>query len=208
MFAGVKRRSDLGSCLRRQGRRHKVSVIVEEVDVLRDSKKHNLLSPRRRKQYLRKVKGGNYFAVVASPPCGTFSRSRWRPGGPKPLRLQHCPRGFPWLSGLHKASVRQANALVDFSADCLRAQFMVDSSRTGLLEHPEDLGVVHGGDHPGCSWHFNNVRALLDISEVITGALAQSDWGRPYPKPTRLLGRLPGMQDILAVGWPSLNNGR
>ena len=87
LFAGVKRRSDLGSCLRRQGRRHKVSVIVEEVDVLRDSKKHNLLSPRRRKLYLQKVKDGNYFAVVASPPCGTFSRSRWRPGGPKPLRL-------------------------------------------------------------------------------------------------------------------------
>jgi len=205
-LAGVRRKSDLGSFLCQRCRKSAVSLAIEEVDVLRDGRRHDLLSGTRKRAYLGKISRGLYDAVITSPPCGTFSRSRWRPGGPRPLRLKHCPRGFPWLTGQRKASVLQANSFVDFSVDGLRAHLAVGKERTGVMEHPEDLGIVSTGDHPGCSWHFDNVRALGNVDGVVTGALAQSDWGRPYPKPTRLLGRLPGMQDMLYVGWPSFDD--
>ena len=71
----------------------------------------------------------------------------------------------------------------------------------GLLEHPEDLGAVSSGLYPGSLWRFSNILDLLNFKDVEWGAIAQSDWGTPYVKPTRLLGRLRGidtMRDFIA----------
>ena len=35
---------------------------------------------------LERLRRGEFFAVIVSPPCGTFSRVRMLPGGPPPLR--------------------------------------------------------------------------------------------------------------------------
>jgi hypothetical protein len=40
---------------------------------------------------------------------------------------------------------------------------------------------------------------------VCTGALRQSDWGMSFRKPTRLLARLPGVENILSTGWPTFD---
>ena len=37
--------------------------------------------------------------------------------------------------------------------------------------------------------------------------MRQSDFGTPYQKPTRLLGRLPGLEDHIYEGWPSFDEG-
>ena len=55
------------------------------------------------------------------------------------MRLAHCPRGFPWLTGSQKQGVAEANLHVDFSADTLRAQFERGESTMGLMEHLDDL---------------------------------------------------------------------
>ena len=68
LFAGIRRKSDLGSRIRQQGRLRGITVVVDEVDVLRDQKKHNLLSAKRKRHYLQYIKLGKYDAVVASPP--------------------------------------------------------------------------------------------------------------------------------------------
>ena len=49
-------------------------------------------------------------ALVASPPCSTFScsRSSGLPG-PQPLRSRRWPRGFPWLTPRALQSVKDAN---------------------------------------------------------------------------------------------------
>jgi len=58
LFAGVKRKSDLGSFLRRRCRISAVSLAIEEVDVLRDGRRHNLLSGTRKSAYLGKISRG------------------------------------------------------------------------------------------------------------------------------------------------------
>ena len=89
------------------------------------------------------MKTGEYDAILTSPPCGTFSRARWaNRAGPRPLRLRHCPRGFPWLAKDAGQGVELANTLVDFSTDMLAAQFEQSADSMGVMEHPEDLGVV------------------------------------------------------------------
>ena len=204
LFASSKRKTDLGSCLRRCCKKYHLKVKLDEIDLLRGGEKHNMLSPRRWRDLVSLIKKGKYDVVVASPPCGTFSRARWRTGGPKPLRLRHCPRGMPWLRGRRRASVLQANALVDLAAEALHEQYARAPDTMGLLEHPEDLGAI-GSAHPGSSWQFENVQALNLYEGVVSGAISQDTWGRPYPKPTRFQGRLPGLTEVLHVGEPTFD---
>ena len=156
------------------------------------------------------MKTGEYDAILTSPPCGTFSRARWaNRAGPRPLRLRHCPRGFPWLAKDAGQGVELANTFVDFSTDMLAAQFEQSADSMGVMEHPEDLGVVRyttPPQHPGSAWHFTGTQKLLDYPGVIWGALAQSDFGTPYLKPTRLLGRVPGLEEVVYAGAPAFDD--
>ena len=94
-----------------------------------------------------------------------------------------------------------ANDLVDFTAKALSEQ-LKNTPGLSILEHPEDLGRA-GVDIPGSMWQFEAVRGLMSQAGVVTGALRQSDFGTSYQKPTRLLGRLPGLEDHLYAGWPT-----
>ena len=211
LFAGHKRKADMKHYLTMYGKKNNIKVKVYEVDILR-GKRYDLTSMQRKARYLNKVKMGAYDVVIASPPCGTFSRARWaNRRGPRPLRLRHCPRGFPWLTGPQCQGVRLGNDLADFAGSALKAQFERKTEENepdpqGLMEHPEDLGTVECGDHPGSIWHFYNIVELLQFDRVEWGALAQSDFGRPYPKPTRLLGRFKGFGDLVAIGEPTFDD--
>ena len=174
---------------------------IEEIDILRGGKRHDLLSKTRQARLLQRIKEGAFVLVAASPPCGTFSRARHaNRRGPRPVRSKAYPRGFPWLEGAARRNTTSATALVDFAARALRMQH---ATRPGLtvLEHPEDLGRV-GPDVPGSIWQFTNIQSLKDEEGVVTGAIRQSDFGTGYQKPTRLLGRLPGLGQRMALGWP------
>jgi len=143
-----------------------IKLQMIEVDILR-SGKHDLTRGRQKISYLQKARRGDYDTVLASPPCGTFSRARWaNRDGPRPLRLSHCPRGFPWLSGPAKKGVDQANSFIDFCAAMLSAHFGQKADATGLMEHPEDLGAVRSGHHPGSAWQFSKSKALLNLPGV------------------------------------------
>ena len=64
-----------------------------------------------------------YCALAASPPCSTFSlsRSSGLPGR-RPLRSRRWPRRFPWLASRALQSVTDANILVKFTDQAIRAQ--------------------------------------------------------------------------------------
>ena len=103
------------------------------------------------------------------------------------------------------AKAKAANTLVKFTAAALKAQGMSDPNAAFLLEHPEDLGRTKEGKAPASIWQLPEVQELGDIAGACSGALYQSDWGRAYAKPTRLLGRLQGLEDLLKVGPPSFD---
>ena len=201
LFAGRKRRSDLREYLIKECKEKDYNLVLDEIDVLRNAKKGDLSSEKRRRYYIHKTATGNYDAVIASPPCGTFSRARARPGGPPILRHRSCPRGFRWLKGRTQVNLQLANTFVDFTASILQEQFKRSVDAMGLFEHPEDLGKV-AGVSPGSAWQFRNVRALLKLPGVIWGCLAQSDFGAPWRKPTRLLGRIRDLNGMIHVGDP------
>ena len=178
-----------------------VRVVVDEIDILRGGRKHDLLCRTRREKLLTKIRRGHYHLAAASPPCGSFSRSRSANNrGPRPIRSKKFPRGFPWLQGSSLVQARCANILVDFTAEVLAAQMETSPGLT-ILEHPEDLGKT-GKDVPGSIWQLENIIALGGQSNVDTGAIRQSDFGTTYQKPTRLLGRLPGLAGHVFGGWP------
>ncbi len=114
------------------------------------------------------------------------------------MRSKTYPRGFPWLQGAAHRNTRSATTLVDFTA---RALHMQHETRPGLtiLEHPEDFGRV-GNYVPGSIWQCTNIQLLKDDDGVVTGAIRQSDFGAGYQKPTRLLGRMPGLDQRVALG--------
>ena len=97
--------------------------------------------------------------------------------------------------------VRSANILVDFTATALAEQLQNEPGLV-ILEHPEDLGKV-GKDVPGSIWQFESIKELTSQHNVVTGAIRQSDFGTAYQKPTRLLGRLPGLSEHMHEGWPT-----
>ena len=91
------------------------------------------------KEILRKLESGYYDAVIASPPCGTWSRAPWaNDQGPRPLRSSVHPYGFPWLEGWKLLKVTQSNSMVELSLQaftiCMKQDILF------LFEHPEDLG--------------------------------------------------------------------
>ena len=204
LFAGAKRRSSLAASLRKAFRGTGTKVNVEEIDVLQGGQRHDLLSKVRQKRLLARISQGEFALVASSPPCGTFSRARnANRRGPRPVRSSQYPRGFPWLRGPARQHVREANELVDFTVKALRAQHTTEPGLS-ILEHPEDLGRVHT-EVPGSIWQLRSIRELCTDARVLTGAIKQSDFGTSYPKPTRLLGRLPGMDQKMAAGWPTFD---
>ena len=134
-------------------------MFIEEIDILRGGRKHDLLRKAHRDRILAKVRKGHYVLAAASPPCGTFSRSRSANNkGPRPVRSMTYPRGFPWLKVSSLIQARCANTLVDFTAEVLSAQMGTSPGLT-ILEHPEDLGKT-GKDVPGSIWQLAKIQAL------------------------------------------------
>ena len=122
LFAGARRKSGLARSLRLACKSTGVKVFIEEIDILRGGRKHDLLRKAHRDMILAKVRRGHYILAAASPPCGTFSRSRSANNkGPRPVRSRTYPRGFPSLKGSSLIQARCANTLVDFTAEVLSA---------------------------------------------------------------------------------------
>ena len=210
LFAGQKRRSSVAALVRRRARAAGREVTCSEVDILR-SAQHDLSLKRVQEFYLDQLRVGLYDVLVASPPCSTWSRAPWANRlGPAPLRSEAHPWGFPWL-GARRGHLRDlANSLAHFAVDAMVLQLR--SGRAAVLEQPEDLGAVRDGHwhghRPASMWQLAEVRGLTDLDDVHTVALFQSDFGAPWAKPTRLLGRLPGLgsDPRFYKGWPTFDD--
>ena len=87
LFAGKKRRCDMGSALRREAKRQGAIVQIKEVDVLRQGARGDLLGRTIQKRILDQIRGGLYDMVIASPPCSSFSRARHSDGGARAMGM-------------------------------------------------------------------------------------------------------------------------
>ena len=154
--------------------------------------------PKVREYLLSKISTGQYYAVLLSPPCSTFSRATWaNRKGPRPVRSFVFPRGFKRLTWSERKRADWGNVLADFSFLAFAAQ--ADTEGLALFENPEDLGAVKSGENqgnrPSSMWQWLDFDTLLKKEGITTAAFYQQDFGTEYLKPTRLLlckfGKLP-----------------
>ena len=190
LFAGPRRKSTIGALLRKSGWN------VTDVDILRGGKAHDLTLQAVQKTYLDEIRGRKYDLLLLSPPCDSFTRVKFaNPWGPRPLRSKEFPHGFDYLSAPEKHTVQLADILVEFSFTAMMTHLESPSSMM-VLEFPEDLGVVKSGQWagtlPASIFHLPGFTDIVRHDGVTTGAILQSDFGMPYPKPTRLILRLHG----------------
>ena len=184
LFAGPKRRSDVGEFLIADG------WDICEIDILR-SRTHDLTKESLRAKLLRRIELGEFGAVLASPPCDTFTRVKFANNlGPKPARTFLHRLGFPWLLGETKRLVKVANLLTSFTFQAILAQ---SKTSPGLVfvEFPEDLGAIRGGQwhgtRPASIWQWPEMDEIRTNGNFIEMGVLQSDYGASYLKPTRIL---------------------
>ena len=202
LFAGKKRRNDIGSKLEHYTKLRKLRLVMREVDLLIHGSSDDILDDKVWNQVVDELKQGKYDTQILSPPCNGFTRAKWANNqGPAPLRSRRYQRGYPWLTGKQKETTVKENTLVDRSIQAIRAGAKSEAATRWLLEHPEDLGDTSTGGTPASIWQWPEIVELLEEEEATEGALHQCRYpGAASAKPTRLAGTLLGLEKMLYVG--------
>ena len=189
MFAGIKRRSSIGSILQAAGWQ------VTEIDILQGGPAHDVTRVEVQARLMQEVATHKFRLLLCSPPCDTFSRVKWaNRWGPQPTRSFEHQRGFPWLKPADKHRANLANSLVDFMYDLITVHLQWAPSMLAV-EFPEDLGAITAGEHkgkrPSSIFQWQQFGQILELPGVSTVGIRQSDFGEDYAKPTRLILKFP-----------------
>ena len=168
-------------------------MLLEEWDILRNPD-HDLTDKAKRQGILEQIKGGKYAVIIVTPPCGTWSRVTWANHfGPKPVRDETRPWGYPWLSEKLQKRADEGNTMIVLFIDIL---MLLGTTWCNLIarrpyflrEHPEDLGGLHSPVaqgkwvRPASIWKLPDLRNAADKLEGMQSiALRQCNWGAPTP---------------------------
>ena len=164
--------------------RQRCTLFGLEVDIIRDESR-DLLQEQLWEDIRQLIQEAD--ALFMAPPCNTFSRARNHyvdGGGPRPIRMQDYPYGFPWLSHSDRQVAEAANVLVLRSFELAKLAIM--HGVKFALEHPEQLGLVKGLV-PGSIWDFEEFHEILETSSSTTFAFHQCQFQATSSKTTRIL---------------------
>ena len=201
LFAGPERKTDIGSCLRAICKGKRIPINIFELDLCRDPA-HDLSNPALWTDILQRLQAAEFDAIILSPPCSSWSRAQYNPqGGPCPLRSAAHLWGFPWLDGVRKEKLVEANELMAKTLQALEAA--VATETPFFLEHPEDLGVYRTGLTPASIWRLPELQDLARRAGATRWALHQRKYGAASAKPTGVLSTLPFDSGFGVVGWPT-----
>ena len=185
LFSGARRPGDLEHHLRDQAAALGLKILIISVDLGADLQ-WDLSEPATFHALHDAILRGLIDAVVGGAPCATWSRSRFRPDGPRPLRFRDQLWGRSDLTAFEHDRIVEANVLiVNFTALCESC-----AMRGGLFikEHPEDPGVA-----PFPSFWITDAYKKFALR---TGArltsLDQCALGAETQKPTSLSNNVPG----------------
>ena len=189
-------------------KKFEITLQMKELDIQRD-RRCDLTRPRVRKKWLKAIREGQYFALILTPPCSTFSRAVWaNDQGPYPVRSHRFPRGFPWNGGARKRKAELGNSLADFSYEAMEEQVKHEGAQS-LMENPEHLGRTKRqrvkNHWPGSMWQWDQHEKLTREENVRTVAFHQQAFGTESPKPTRFLMRMEGDHPAFRDGPPKFS---
>ena len=214
-FAGKSRKASVGEELRKLCEADGFGLIVYEVDILNGGSAHDLINTESQAAWEARVQSGEFDVIFVTPPCSSWTRALFsdKPG-PPPCRDKAHPWGLPGNDGPAKARTDLGNKCIHFSIRLLKAaqvaKKVTGTIVRGLLEHPEDLGVIRHGKHKGRSpasiWQLQDIRCFaIDIPEFKSAAGYQCQFAVDYSKPTRLMSDLPDIEDFGEEGWPEFD---
>ena len=189
-------------------KKFEITLQMKELDIQRD-RRCDLTRPRVRKKWLKAIREGQYFALILTPPCSTFSRAVWaNDQGPYPVRSHRFPRGFLWNGGARKRKAELGNSLADFSYEAMEEQMKHEGSQS-LIENPEHLGRTKRqrvkNHWPGSMWQWDQHEKLTREENVRTVAFHQQAFATESPKPTRFLMRMEGDHPAFRDGPPKFS---
>ena len=145
---------------------------------------------------LRRVVDGEFVAIIAAPPCSTFSVSRFyhadgsADGGPPVVRTRTHIHGVPDVPRGHKRELLQANKLVGRMVALLMAGYLAGSQY--LVENPTDRGDLNFPRHflqaeHGPLWQMPEIQALLSDYEGRIASFPMCAFGAPWQKLTSVM---------------------
>ena len=76
--------------------------------------------------------------------------------------------------------------------------------RCFLVEHPEDLGAIHG-EWPASIWQLDEMKKLAKDANAVTWAIHQCEFGASTTKPTRFLSNIAAASEQPHQGWPQFD---
>eukprot|EP00972_Heterocapsa_arctica_P016331 2409890-Heterocapsa_arctica.AAC.1 len=138
LFSGELREGEFEDALRNMADQMGIRVHITSVDMC-NHPDWDLTDPQTMSIIMEGVEEGLVDLVLAGPPCSTWSRARFRPGGPRPVpHRSELAWGLPGLTPSERSRVNVAN-------QCAVNSFTIAegvSSRGGshVIEHPRGPG--------------------------------------------------------------------
>ena len=183
LFSGHRRENDIQTHIQHQVVGKRYAIFVLAIDVCIHAEKGDLLSHKALLFWESKVLERRVVAGGAGPPCETWTASRYRPGGPGPLRSQSHLFGLPRLTRSQRAQVDTGNQLL-----LAALHFFALLLKTGgafFLEHPQ---FPDWTPEPAPSiWLEETIGELRKAPCVMLYSFDQGCLGQASVKPTSML---------------------
>ena len=193
MFSGLKRPGDLERFSVRLGAKVGMKVIVESMD-LAYGEQNDLSKKSVIDRLVRAGKNGKYSGSQNGSPCSTWSRVRFLPGGPPPLRTRDSPWGIASNTSEQQAHCDLHSKLWNGSMDVLEAI----SDGGGLIsnEHPKDPGRP---PFPS-TWNLPKMTRIERRTGMRRVSFPQCLWGQVGRKDTTLSGTVDELEEFDVYG--------
>ena len=186
LFSGPRRDGDLEEWVLRRSAAAGIQLMPVSMD-LELGPQYDLRFAKAWSWLFRMAQAQLIGVAFSGFPCRTFSRVRFLPGGPRPLRTRQYPYGVPWLSAAEKKKCQEDTFMAENSAALFS---LIGRHGAHGLENPQDPGIP---PYPS-AWLLEEIRSYT--SQVWCSAvdvdLCRFDW--ISRKPTSIRGHFRGLE--------------
>ena len=186
IFSGRRRRGDLQAFLEKHVQDRPGTILhVVSVDIIVDEVYGDVRATATKTFWLDGIRQGYVIAMLAGPPCNTFSiarsnevRSTTGRRGPRVVRTAEEVWGKSCLSLRELDDVGVGNDLLGFSLLAFLLLFL--TSGFGVIEHP----AAPDDESAATIWRMPIVMVLLNLPGVVLHRVMQGLFGAETAKPT------------------------
>lgn len=187
LFSGRRREGDFQDwASKEQWKDDRYTTLAISVDIIFSIEWGDLANPRTYAWFVEAIKLRYLIAILAGPPCETWSVARERglteDHGPRPLRSRTSLSGFAGLTNRETKQLCVGNLLFLGVALTLATQLWL-AGGICIVEHPSEPSLPHAPS----IWRTEAMKFLLAHGENRRILVWQGFFGSRSPKPTEFL---------------------